>query len=570
MTVPDAALGYAGGMETLPQILAHGVRTFGERVALRTHGDADASGYTYRQLGTHAAAVAQRLEGRGVTRGTPVALLCENRPEWAVAYFAIHLRGAVCVPIDTRLKSAEIRGILARSRARLFLVSHPLSLAADDAAHGLENVAVARIEDLLGKVDAGSSPPSPQDAVSDVTGDDVAVLSFTSGTTGASKAIVLTHRNLASNAVAGTRWMDVGPDDRLVSILPLNHLFEQTAGLLIPLIVGASVTYPGSLNPRTILDAMRSSQATLILMVPAMARLLRKRILSGLASQPRWKQRLFHAGRRMAPAARRIGLRLDRLLFREVHRAFGGHMRFFICGGAPLDPRLAQFFSQLGLPILEGYGLSEAAPIVSCNTLTNYTLGSVGKPLPGVEVTIRAPDGPGEAVGEICVRGPNVMAAYFEDAEATADVLQDGWLATGDLGRVDAGGYLYIVGRLKDVIVSESGKNVYPAEIEAEIALCPHVRETCVLGVCTGDGAGVDEEIVALVAVDDEAPGPEHAATYEDLLRDEIREACSRLADYKRPKRFGVWPGEFPRTTTLKVRKHEVRNSLGEVTLLPL
>ena len=570
MTVPRPALGYAGGMETLPQILAHGVRTFGDRLALRKHGDGGASGYTYRQLGAHTAAVAQRLEGLGVTTGTPVALLCENRPEWAVAYFAIHVRGAVCVPIDARLKTAEIRSILARSRARLFLVSHPLSPAADEAAHGLENVAVARIEDLLGEADAGPSPEFPIDAASNVTGNDVAVLSFTSGTTGPSKAIVLTHRNLVSNAVAGTRWMDVGPDDRLVSILPLNHLFEQTAGLLIPLIVGASVTYPGSLNPRTILEAMRSTEATLMLMVPAMARLLRKRILSALGSQPPWKQRLFHAGRRMAPAARRIGLRLDRLLFREVHRAFGGRMRFFICGGAPLDPRLAQFFSQLGLPILEGYGLSEAAPVVSCNTLTNYALGSVGKPLPGVEVTIRAPDGGGEAVGEICVRGPNVMAGYFEDAEATAEVLQDGWLATGDLGRVDTAGYLYVVGRLKDVIVSESGKNVYPAEIEAEIGLCPHVRETCVLGVRTGNGAGVDEEIVALVAVDDEALAAEHDCNHEDLLRDEIRGACARLADYKRPKRFGLWPGEFPRTTTLKVKKHEVRRDLGRITLKPL
>ena len=556
-------------METTPDILAHGVRAFGNRLALRKHGPSGAPAYTYRQLAAHAAAAARRLAARGVGKGTPVALLCENRPEWAVAYFAVHLSGAVCVPIDARLKGAEVRGILQHSRARLFLVSQPLSPAADEAAAGLAHVAVARIEDLVGETDGVTSPEFPA-AGAGVAGQDVAVLSFTSGTTGASKAIVLTHRNLASNAVAGTRWLDVGPDDRLVSILPLNHLFEQTAGLLIPLIVGASVTYPGSLNPRTILEAMQSSGATLMLMVPAMARLLRKRILAALASQPRWKQRLFHAGRHVAPAARRAGLRLDRLLFRQVHATFGGHVRFFICGGAPLDVRLARFFSQLGLPILEGYGLSEAAPIVSCNTLTDFAPGSVGKPLPGVEVRIDTPGGSRDGVGEIHVRGPNVMAGYFEDPGATGEVLRDGWLATGDLGRLDTGGYLYVVGRLKDVIVSESGKNVYPAEIEAEIGLCPHVREVCVLGVRPGDGIGVDEEIVALVAADDETLGAERAANREDLLRDEIREACSRLADYKRPKRFGLWPGEFPRTTTLKIKKHEVRRSLGEVTLLPL
>jgi len=555
-------------METIPQILSHGAGAFGDRVALRKFGDRDAPSYTYRQLGARAAAVAQRLKAYGVTKGTPVALLCENRPEWAVAYFAMHLRGAVCVPIDARLKGAEIRTILQRSRTRLFLVSGPLSAAADEAAEGLANVTVARLGDLLAEADAGA--PADLPTAADVAADDVAVLSFTSGTTGASKAIVLTHRNLVSNALAGTRWMDIGPDDRLVSVLPLNHLFEQTAGLLIPVIVGASVTYPGSLKPRILLEAMRASEATIVLMVPALARLLRKRILSALASQPRWKRGLFHAARRAAPAARRLGLRLDRLLLGQVHRAFGGRMRFFISGGAPLDPGLARFFWQLGLPILEGYGLSEAAPIVSCNTLTHYAPGSVGKPLPGVEVTIDAPDGCGEGVGEIRVRGANVMAGYFEDPDATAAALQDGWLATGDLGRVDPGGYLYVVGRLKDVIVSESGKNVYPAEIEAEIGLCPHVRQVCVLGVRPEGTGAVDEEIVAVVAVDEEAPAPHDADVLGDVLRHEIREACSRLAAYKRPKRFGVWPGEFPRTTTLKIKKHEVRRDLGQVTLHPL
>ncbi len=562
-------------METIPQILARSVRTFGDRLALRKHGDSNAPTYTYRQLGGHAAAVAHRLTARGVTKGTPVALLCENRPEWAVAYFATHLRGAVCVPIDARLKRAEIRAILQRSRAPLFLASQPLRPAADEAAEGLTNVTVAVIEDLLAETGTRTSAELPATGPA-VTGEDVAVLSFTSGATGTSKAVVLTHRNLASNAVAGTRWMGVGRDDRLVSILPLNHLFEQTAGLLIPLIAGASVTYPGSLNPRTIVEAMRSCGATIVLMVPAMARLLRKRILAALESQPQWKRRLFHAGRRATPAARRIGLPLHRLLFRRVHRAFGGRLRFFICGGASLDPRLARFFSDLGLPILEGYGLSEAAPVVSCNTPTDYAAGSVGKPLPGVEVRIRAPDGADEGVGEILVRGPNVMAGYFEDSGATAAARQDGWLATGDLGRVDADGYLYIVGRLKDVIVGESGRNVYPAEVEAEIGLCPHVREVCVLGIraptgrMAGDVSGVNEEAVALVVLNEESLGTPCAEAHDDLLRDGIREACSRLAEYKRPKRFGVWPGEFPRTTTLKIKKHEVRQNLGRITLKPL
>ena len=550
-------------MDTVTDILATAVDAFADRPALRQHGGATA--YTYRQLGALSAAASRDLASRGVAKGTPVALLCENRPEWAVAYFAIHALGAVCVPIDARLTAGEIRSILHRSRTPLLLVSETLLPTAREAAGPSPPPAVARVEDLVARADG-----RPGDIGGPAGPEDVAVLRFTSGTPGASTAIVLTHRNIASNVAAGVRRMDITAQDRLVSILPLNHLFEQTGGLLVPLAVGASVTYPGSLNPRTLLEAMRASRVTIVLTVPAMARLLRKRILSALESGPRWRRHLFGASRGVSRVAGRVGLPLGRLLFGQVHLAFGGHLRFFISGGAPLDPRLGRFFMDMGLPILEGYGLSETSPIVSCNTLAEHALGSVGKPLPGVEVRIGAAGGPGGGVGEVLVRGPNVMQGYFEDPDATAEVLRDGWLATGDLGRLDRRGYLYIVGRLKDVIVGESGKNVYPAEVEAVIGSCPHVRDACVLGLAREDALARTEEVVAVVVANEEAFGPGDTDAQADILRREVREACAALADYKRPRLLAVWPGELPRTTTLKVRKHEVRRCLGDVTLVPL
>jgi len=554
-------------METIPAILDYAVQRYGDRPALAQHGGPSAPAYTYREVGRLAHAAAGRLATYGARHGTAVALLAENRPEWGIAYFAVHLAGAVCVPIDTRLHAEEIRRILQRSRTRVLLVSRALESLGREAAGPLDGAEMLIVDALLAEAAREGAPDGPTDARPDVCGSDVAVLSFTSGTTGASKAIVLTHRNIASNASVGCDRMDISAEDRLLSILPLNHLFEQTAGLLVPLIAGASVTYPGTLNPRSIMAAMSASRTTIALVVPAVVRLFRKRILAAAGADGKgW---LFALSRGLSRAGGRLGVPLGGRLFRRVHEAFGGAMRFFISGGAPLDPEVARFFADLGIPILEGYGLSEASPVVSCNTLGERAVGSVGRPLPGVEVRIEAADA-GDGVGEILVSGPNVMAGYFEDPAATEQVIQGGCLRTGDLGRLDANGYLYVVGRSKDLIVGESGRNVYPEEVEAAIRRCGLVREVCVMGYCLPGGAAVGEEVVALVVPDTEALEAAYGADAENRLRADVRAVCRGLPAWKRPRYVAVWPGEFPRTTTLKVRKHAIRQRLADVPLTPL
>jgi len=558
-------------MDTIPEILRYGVRSYGDRPALRRHGAPETETHSYRGVGLEAAAFAHALIARGVRKGTPVALLCENCPEWAVAYFAIHLTGGICVPIDTALSPPQVQTILDRCGARAVIASRQLLTAAREACKNrTETRKIAVLEELLPETVSEGRSSNLRPIGDAVSGSDVAVISFTSGTTGRSKGVVLTHRNIASNAESGARRMGVLPDDRLVSILPLHHLFEQTGGLLVPFISGANVTYTASLNPRTILQAMQDSQATIVLLVPGLVRVFQKRILSAIESGRAGRRALFSTARRVARIARRAKLPLGRLLFRDIHRRFGDKVRFFISGGAALDPCLAEFFSDLGLPVLQGYGLSEAGPVVACNTVDRNVVGSVGRPLPGVEVRIEPIDGCDQSVGEIFVRGPNVTRGYFEDPEATGESICDGWLRTGDLGRLDRKGFLYVIGRTKDVIIGESGKNIYPEEIESEIARSPYVREVCVLGVIPHGEEAYSEEVAALVRPDPEMFAGEYLPEHDELLQGKLQKACSALVSYKRPKYFAVWAGEFPRTATLKLKKHEIRNALGGISLKPL
>ncbi len=348
--------------ETIPDILYDAAHAYGDRPAFRRQGNAPA--YTYREATQAAERLSSCLAGYGVAKSIPVALLSENRPEWPLAYFGTHLCGATLVPIDARLKPPDAQTILERSGARLLIASSRLRDVARPAAQALPDVGAVVLEDLLEQAKVGRNPERDASRSADVCGDDVAVLGFTSGTTGDAKAIVLTHRNITFNAVAASQRMGVVPSDRLLSILPLSHLFEQTAGLLVPMLSGACITYVSTINPRVIAEAMVESGTIIMLVVPAIMRLFQKRILSSVRDQPRWRRWAFGLAVRLAGLARRARLPIGRLLFRPIHAAFGGKMTFFMCGGAALDRKLATFFLDLGFPVLQGYGLSEAAPIV--------------------------------------------------------------------------------------------------------------------------------------------------------------------------------------------------------------
>ena len=563
---------------TISKILSESVRHHGDRLALRFCRTSEcplpdplANAYDYRRLGAAARAYSQRLAERGIGVGDKIALLCENRPEWVIAYFAIHQAGATLVPIDGLLTPGEIGHILQRSGAKLLMASDHYESPAVEAA-GPAAVTVAHLQRDLADLTIPDTV-DPDDLLQPNVGpDDLAVLCFTSGTTGVSKGIMLTHRNVTSNATTSIDVLDFTPDNRMVSILPANHMFEQTVGLLMPMAAGASVYFPGSRNPRVLFEAMADAKPTLVLVVPALARLIQTKLQGHFANLPWPKRLIVGATRRLSRGGRRLGLNMGKRLFGPVHTLFGGHLRFMIAGGAALESEVAEFFLDMGLPMLEGYGLTETAPVIATNTVGRHRVGSVGVPIPQVAVRTAPVDGgAGGDIGELQVRGPNVMAGYYEDPAATAAAFDDdGWLKTGDLARIDSDGYIYIAGRAKDVIVNEAGKNICPGEIEAALVGSPHILNTCVLGICQ-DAQSTNETIIALVIADPNAPAEPGQADPRALLHREIRHACGALAHYKRPKLVGIWPDEqFPQTATLKTKKHEVRQRLGEIDLRPL
>lgn len=558
------------GVESICDILDHAARSYGDTAALTTWGQGGRDGgYTHRELARTAAGLARLLRGRGVSAGEPVALLAENSPQWGVAYFAIHLSGATFVPLDPALQSAELANILRRARVGVVIASQALMPLAQQARQQAAAVELLCLGELLSAW--ASQPVSPaQAALPRRRADEIATISFTSGTTGTPKGVVLTHRNVVSNVAAAAKVIHFDSRDRFLSLLPLNHMFEQTVGLLVPLYCGARVVYLRRRNPRTVIQAMQQAGITLCIVVPALVRLFHKRALTAMAQMPAWKQRLMKAALGAATAAMGKKLPVGRWLLRGVRRQFGSRMRLFVCGGAALDAEVGRFFECIGLPILQGYGLSETAPVVCCNCDKENRLGSVGRPVAGVEVAIAPRQGYQSPSGEVLVRGENVMAGYFENPAATETVLKDGWLHTGDIGWMDEDGYLYLAGRLKDVIIGESGKNVYPEEVEQEIARCECIKEACVLGMPASAGGNRAEEVVVLVVPHEETADGRTAEQIYSIVRESIRQACRRLAPYKRPRWVGLWGGELPKTSTLKPKKHQIAGRLDGLTLRPL
>jgi long-chain acyl-CoA synthetase len=353
---------------------------------------------------------------------------------------------------------------------------------------------------------------------------------FTSGTTADPKGVILTHRNLVSNIMACREVVPINSSNRLLSLLPLSHMLEQTAGLLVPLSRGASIIYPTSRQPRTLFNTMQRDGVTNFIMVPQALELLMSGIEREVRSKGKEKQWRFLL--RIAPL---MPVAVRRWLFREVHRQMGGKLRYIMSGGAYLDPQLARKWEVLGVPILQGYGATEASPVITTNTFQNNRLGSVGRVLPGQEIKI-ADD------GEVLTRGPNVTPGYWQNPEATRAAFEDGWSRTGDLGYLDQDGFLYLKGRKKDLIVLPNGQNVYPEDLENLLNKQPGVKDSVVVGLPSESGV-LRVHAVLLMEVG-------HRAS------EAVSSVNRQVSDHQRIRGHTVWPQEdFPRTHTLKIRK---------------
>jgi long-chain acyl-CoA synthetase len=528
--------------------------------------------YTYADLQDMADRTAAMLRERGVEPGDKVMLLSENRPEWGITYFGILHAGGVVVPVDWQSSGDEVQNLLGWAHARALVVSDKVRdrLSAFDAHYA--GVEIIRFEDLLQaepKLSAAALVHHPK-------ADDLASLIFTSGTTGRPKGVMLSHRNFASllSKLAGV--FDIDKHDGLLSVLPLHHTFEFTAGLLMPLMRGAQITYMEEIDADALTHAFAEGNITGMVGVPALWQMLQRKVDKTVADRGPWAKRVFDllidTNRKlrdqMPPALDGLTLlNWGKLLFWPVHQKFGGRLRLLISGGSALPTETMKALRGLGFNLFEGYGLTEASPVLTVNRPgTRLLPGTVGEPLPGIDVRIDDPDGRG--VGEVVASGPNVMLGYFENPDATADVIdKEGWLHTGDLGRFDDDGRLYIVGRKKEMILGPSGENVYPDELEDLYRESPYIKELSIVGLPAESGTG---EIVAMMVV------PEYVESGEELKREVVRERLNehlksisaKLPLYKRVKIVHFTDIELPKTATRKVKRKLVVEEMQKLERL--
>ena len=545
--------------DTLIEVFEESVRAFADRtVSEREGGAGKVRAFTYDEFARKSRGVAWQLAGLGVRPGDKVGVLSDNRPEWGIAFFGVLLAGAVVIPLDIHLKPAELANILSRAGARVCVAG----------AEADETLAEARpsapaLEHIVSMDDAGFGPAREDAPEIPPPGPDaVAVIPFSSGTTGVPKGVMLSQRNLASNVQSVLDLCIYETDGNLLSILPLHHTFELTVGFLTPFAKGVKVFYLNVISPRAISAALAKREITVCLVVPALVRLFHKNIFSQVQKQTGFRKVLFRVLFGVSRAGLGVGLRLGKVFFGPIRKRFGEGFRYFFSGGAALDSNVERDLRVLGLEVLQGYGLTETSPVTNVNPPGRNRIGSVGPAVPGVEVKLGPVEGAGPGEGEVLIRGPNVMLGYFENPEATAEVLVDGWFHTGDIGRLDGDGYLSICGRSKSVIVSEAGKNIYPEEVEDELMQSPYFQEVCVLGRKSEKGG---EEVFAVIVPNEDAfKDRGETGREEKIIAREVKAASSRLADYKRVQKFAVVEQELPKTTTLKHKRPEIVKLLDE------
>ncbi|MBA3462560.1 MAG: AMP-binding protein [Deltaproteobacteria bacterium] len=574
--------------KSLVELFESAIKLHRNRPALRLvrkDEDAEPILYSYGQMGEAAWQGAGVLRQLGVATGDRVILMSENRPEWAVSYFATMLASATSVPLDKELTLAEVLNLTRVSKARVLVLSRkvverlageadiavPIGEGEGDArvvwspAHGAFNgwlsqqgieAKVLAFDELLAEPDVSVGAVQPE-----VKGDSLASLIFTSGTTGTPKGVMLSHKNLTSMTSKLSSLFALYKHDKLLSVLPLHHTLEFSAGLLMPLMHGASIDYLEELEADSLSRALEDEGITGMVGVPALFQALERKIYKNVSDAGVLIEKAFDA---VVDANRSLRDKLPwdfgtgKLLFFPVHRKLGGRMRLLISGGSALPPDTLKSFRGLGFNLYEGYGMTESSPVLTVTRPGDKSIpGSVGRALPGIDVKIDQPDANG--VGEVIAKGPNVMSGYFENPDATAQTIQNGWLHTGDLGRIDEEGNLFIVGRKKEMILGASGENIYPDELEEVLRDSKYIKELSVVGLPAGD-AGL--ETVAMLVVPDYDQDGMSREDVREAVREHVKKISKTLALYKRPKVVHLWDHDLPKTASRKVRRRDVVKEL--------
>ncbi|MBV9242371.1 MAG: non-ribosomal peptide synthetase, partial [Acidobacteria bacterium] len=532
-----------------------------DRVGMRIVG-VPGSEVTFGEMLRQVRGIAANLQKNGIQPGDRVVLIGENHPNWALAYLGTLFAGAVVVPLDPHGEIETLTNFLQDSEAKLaFLDREQVGRFADihaklgrevptvvwNSAHGFGEW----IDTTL----AGSEFPAA------VLPEDIAVLMYTSGTTGKPKGVPLTHGNILAELEGVNYVLELTEKEKILSLLPLFHAYLQIVNLWIATVHGCEVGYLKELSPAELSSAMKEFKPTILTTVPRLWYLFHKKIFDAIAEKPTAVRTLFRAMLGLNGTLRNIGVNLGRTFFGQVHEGFGGRLRLAISAGSRFDEAVAIDFHKLGFTILQGYGLTETSGAATATRLNDNRVGSVGTPMHGAEVKINEPNS--EGVGEVLIRGPIVFAGYYHNETATAEAFtEDGWFRSGDLGRFDKGGHLYIVGRAKDVIVLPSGKNVHPEDLETHYLKCPLIAELAVIGVADENERSGAEKLAAIVVPDFDYLRKEKIANSGEAIRHALDNLGRSLPEYQRVRDYVIRAEPLPRTATRKIKRFQLKQEV--------
>jgi long-chain acyl-CoA synthetase len=577
-------------MPTFYQLFRECAERWPDNVALEIQRRDRVESISYAEARRMAESIGRWLTQSGFEPGARIAILADNHPRWIAAYLGIIAAGCTAVPLDTAFHADQVAILLKDSGTSLLFcdVKHLtvaaeaigqsaigiVTLEAPDADKGMR---VAQTAELCPVGQPGAAVPTrslsprpiasldgifaagPADFVAVSSHDDaIACLLYTSGTTADPKGVMLSHSNLMGEVRAVFGWAHIGPEDALLGVLPLFHVLSQMANLLLPLVKGSRVVYLETLNTTELLRALTEREITAFAVVPQFFYLIHGRIFKEVRQRGRVATVAFRTMMAVTRFSRRLGWNPGPILFPKIHHIFGRKMRYLVTGGSRFDPQIGRDFHALGIEILQAYGLTETSAAAFATSPDNNVIGSVGKPLEGVEGKIVDPqpqeDGE-QPVGEIAIRGAIVMKGYWNRPDATAAVLRDGWLYTGDLGYFDAEGNLFVTGRKKEVIILSNGKNIYPEEIEAHYLKSPFIGEIAVMGLESRPG---DDRLHAVVVPNFEVLRQRKVVNAKEVLRYDIEGLSLHLPSTKRIGSYEIWHEALPRTTTRKLKRFEI------------
>ena len=531
---------------------------------------------TYREFKQRALPLAKWLQDTGFKAGGRASIIMTNQSKWLISAYAIFYCGGTLVPLDYKLKPEEQWTLLGHSGASVLVTEYPIwrQLSGSEGRARTPTVKTVLVTeapakaDLAGAVAWESAKGEGQPTFVARRREDLACIVYSSGTGGIPKGCMMTHENYLEQCIALTSVYPFWPGVKYLSILPTNHAIDFMVGFFGPFICGAAVVHLRTLRPEYVREAFAKYQITYVSLVPLVLKNLQKGLQARFDELPAGKRRMFERVRSINKALTKSRplLPLSRLLLKQVHAAFGGKLEAIIVGGAFTEPETLQFFYDLGIPVANGYGLTEAGTAVTVNDLRPFRADTVGKPLPGMEVRILNPDVDG--IGQVTVRSKTVMAGYLNEPELTAQTIVDGWLMTGDMGRFEATGHLQLFGRKKNMIVTEEGKNVYAEDVEQAFQGLA-VKEYCVFAAnyIWPSRSMVGEQLVLVVHL-------EQGQALTEELRKEIAARNSRLINYKRIHGMVLYEQDFPLTASLKIIRVALAERLGtlprEQAVLPI